>query len=91
MSGTITSTDESGVQPRVQRLRYRAMIQRPGATQYIVKIYSKAKITDSNLETSFGRGKIGWAHRQAWDAYRYFPPGSNFPPVKTDPRMYLLV
>ncbi|QRV89081.1 prenylcysteine lyase [Ceratobasidium sp. AG-Ba] len=35
-------------------------------------------------------GKVGWVYRKTWDAYPYFPPRSDFPPVKIDKGVYYI-
>ncbi|KAG8743471.1 hypothetical protein FRC10_011943, partial [Ceratobasidium sp. 414] len=90
LPGTVLTTAESGIQPEFNSIRYQATIQRNGSTEYVVKIFSKAKVTDATLATLFGQGKVGWVYRKEWDAYPYFPPGSNFPPVKIDEGLYYI-
>jgi hypothetical protein len=64
MPGTIITTNASGIEPEFNGLRYEDTIQRNGKTEYIVKIFSKAAISDSTLETWLGKGKLGWVYRK---------------------------
>ncbi|KAG8740549.1 hypothetical protein FRC10_004165 [Ceratobasidium sp. 414] len=104
LPGTIITTAASGYQPEFLALRYEGVIQRNGKTEYIVRIFSKAAISDATLTGWFGVGKVGWVNRKEvrvfarvkyhvlivtqWDSYPIFPPGVNFPPVKLDAGMY---
>jgi prenylcysteine oxidase/farnesylcysteine lyase len=64
LPGTVLTTAESGIQPEFNSIRYQATIQRSGKTEYVIKLFSKAKITDAMLETFFGKAKIGWVYRK---------------------------
>ncbi|KAG9091270.1 hypothetical protein FS749_016670 [Ceratobasidium sp. UAMH 11750] len=90
LPGTVLTTAESGIQPKFNSIRYQATIQRNGNTEYVIKIFSKTKITDVTLATLFGQGKVGWVYRKEWDAYPYFPPRSDYPPVKLDQGLYYI-
>lgn len=64
LPGTILTTAEYGTQPEFHSFRYTDEIKRNGHTEYIVKIFSKAEITDTTLNTLFGQGGIGWRLRK---------------------------
>ncbi len=51
-----------------------------GQTEWVVKIFSKQRISDEWLESMFD-GKVGWVLRKEWDAYPVLSPTSEFPPV----------
>ncbi|CAE6492519.1 unnamed protein product [Rhizoctonia solani] len=88
LPGTILTTAEYGSKPEFNSIRYQAKIERNGKTEYIVKMFSPAKIPDSTLAALFGKGTIGWVFRKEWDAYPYYPPHSDYPPVKIDKGLY---
>ncbi|KAF8603876.1 FAD/NAD(P)-binding domain-containing protein [Ceratobasidium sp. AG-I] len=88
LPGTVLTTAESGIQPEFNSIRYQAAIQKNGATEYVVKMFSKTKISDETLAILFGKGKVGWLLRKEWDAYPYFPKRTDFPPVKIDNGLY---
>ncbi|QRV74308.1 prenylcysteine lyase [Ceratobasidium sp. AG-Ba] len=87
MPGTIITTSESGYQPEILAFRYEKEIQRNGQTEYIVRTYSKAPISDATITQWFGAGTVGWVDRKEWDAYPVFPVPPNYPPVLPDARM----
>ncbi|KAG8723132.1 hypothetical protein FRC09_004587 [Ceratobasidium sp. 395] len=87
LPGTIITTGVSGYQPEFFAFRYEATIQRNGKTEYIVRVYSKAAISDATITKWFGAGKAGWVNRKEWDAYPVFPPRSDFPPIQLDDAM----
>ncbi|CAE6419024.1 unnamed protein product [Rhizoctonia solani] len=88
LPGTILTTAEYGSKPQFNSIRYQATIDKNGKTEYVVKIFSPAKISDTTLATLFGKNSIGWVLRKEWDAYPYFPIRSEFPPVKLDKGLY---
>ncbi|CAE6403624.1 unnamed protein product [Rhizoctonia solani] len=88
LPGTILTTSEYGSKPQFNSIRYQATIEKDGKTEYVVKIFSPAKISDDTLATLFGKKSIGWVLRKEWDAYPYFPNRSEFPPVKLDKGLY---
>ncbi|KAH7327699.1 Prenylcysteine lyase-domain-containing protein [Rhizoctonia solani] len=88
LPGTVLTTAEYGTRPEFNSIRYQASIERNGKTEYIVKMFSPAKISDDTLATLFGKGTIGWVLRKEWDAYPYYPPHSTYPPVKIDKGLY---
>ncbi|KAG9118504.1 hypothetical protein FRC07_006951, partial [Ceratobasidium sp. 392] len=90
LPGTVLTTAAYGTQPEFNSIRYQATIDRNGVTEYVVKIFSKEKITDATLATLFGRGKVGWLYRKEWDAYPFFPPRTDFPPVKIGKGLYYI-
>lgn len=58
-----------------------------GDKEWVVKIFSKARLSDEWLETLF-EGKVGWVLRKEWDAYPVLPPTIEFPPVKLAEGLY---
>ena len=52
-----------------------------GEEEWVVKIFSKARLTDEWLSGMF-EGKVGWVLRKEWDAYPVLPPTTEFLPVK---------
>ncbi|CAE6509823.1 unnamed protein product [Rhizoctonia solani] len=88
LPGTVLTTAEYGSKPQFNSIRYQASIERNGKTEYVVKIFSPAKISDDTLAALFGKGTIGWLFRKEWDAYPYYPPRSDYPPVKLDKGLY---
>ncbi|KAH7910709.1 FAD/NAD(P)-binding domain-containing protein [Hygrophoropsis aurantiaca] len=54
--------------------------------EWVVKIFSKAALTDEWLKTVFGH--VGWVYRKEWDAYPKLPPTNEFPPVKLEQGFY---
>ncbi|CAE6428428.1 unnamed protein product [Rhizoctonia solani] len=88
LPGTILTTGEYGSTPDFTGLRYQSTIVRNGKIEYVVKIYSLEKISNSKLDKLFGKNTVKWVHRQEWDAYPYFPTRSDFPPVKIDAKLY---
>ncbi|KAL1939239.1 hypothetical protein VTO73DRAFT_10042 [Trametes versicolor] len=58
-----------------------------GDREWVVKIFSKARLSDEWLETLF-EGKVGWVLRKEWDAYPVLPPTIEFPPVKLAEGLY---
>ncbi|CUA74616.1 hypothetical protein RSOLAG22IIIB_05623 [Rhizoctonia solani] len=88
LPGTVLTTAEYGPKPQFNSIRYQATINRNGKTEYIVKMFSPAKISDETLATLFGKESIGWVFRKEWDAYPYYPPRSDYPPIKLDKGLY---
>ncbi|KAG8731551.1 hypothetical protein FRC11_003763, partial [Ceratobasidium sp. 423] len=88
LPGTVLTTAEYGSKPQFNSIRYQAKIERNGKTEYVVKIFSPGEISDDTLATLFGKGSIGWVFRKEWDAYPYYPPRSDFPPIKLDKGLY---
>ncbi|TBU28194.1 FAD/NAD(P)-binding domain-containing protein [Dichomitus squalens] len=58
-----------------------------GEEEWVVKIFSKARLDDEWLRGVFG-GKVGWVLRKEWDAYPVLPPTTEFPPVKLAEGLY---
>lgn len=61
MPGTIITNSPSS---EFYALRYESTIQRNGKTEYIVRVFSKAVISDATLAKWFGAGKVGWVNRK---------------------------
>ncbi|KAG9115769.1 hypothetical protein FRC07_007510, partial [Ceratobasidium sp. 392] len=64
MPGTIITTAASGYQPEFYAFRYEATIQRNKKTEYIVRVFSKALISDATITKWFGAGPVGWVDRK---------------------------
>ncbi|CAE7134529.1 unnamed protein product [Rhizoctonia solani] len=88
LPGTVITTAEYSSKPQFNSIRYQATIERGGKTEYVVKMFSMAKVSDRTLATLFGKDSIGWVFRKEWDAYPYYPPRSDYPPVKLDRGLY---
>lgn len=88
MPGTIITTGESKSQPEFFGFRYEVELERNGKAEYVVRIFSKAPVSDATLVKWFGKGKFGWVDRKEWDAYPYYPKHAKFPPVILDDGLY---
>ena len=64
-----------------------ARLDAAGAREWVVKIFSKARLEDAWLERMF-EGRVGWVLRKEWDAYPVLPPATEFPPVKLAEGLY---
>lgn len=58
-----------------------------GDKEWVVKIFSKARLEDAWLEQMF-EGNVGWVLRKEWDAYPVLPPTAKFPPIKLAEGLY---
>jgi len=58
------------------------------ASDYLVKIFSQAAVTDERLSQLFGPGTIKWTYRKEWDAYPVLKPTREFPPIQLDEGLY---
>ncbi|KAF8710277.1 FAD NAD-P-binding protein, partial [Rhizoctonia solani] len=86
---TILTTSSGSTEPEFNSLTYHERIQRAGQPpEYIVKIFSKERVTDEWLEKLFGAGTVGWIRRKEWDAYPRLPPTTTFPSVKPTDGLY---
>ncbi|KAH7340917.1 Prenylcysteine lyase-domain-containing protein [Rhizoctonia solani] len=82
-------TASGPTEPEFNSLTYHERIQREGQPpEYIVKIFSKSRLTDEWLEKIFGAGNVGWIHRKEWDAYPRLPPTATYPSVKPAAGLY---
>ncbi|KAI0946772.1 hypothetical protein AcW1_010141 [Taiwanofungus camphoratus] len=85
---------EGAREPEFNSMTYHGKVQgRSGETwegpegeEWVVKIFSKERITDDWLESMFG--KVGWVLRKEWDAYPVLPPTTTFPPIKLAQGLY---
>lgn len=85
----ILTTASGPTEPEFNSLTYHERIQRQGQPpEYIVKIFSKSRLTDEWLEKVFGAGNVGWVRRKEWDAYPRLPPTTTYPPVKPAAGLY---
>lgn len=64
LPGTVLTTAASGIQPEFNSIRYQASIQKNGTTEYVVKIFSRTRVSDNLLDKLFGRKSIGWIYRK---------------------------
>ncbi|KAF7306595.1 Prenylcysteine lyase [Mycena indigotica] len=81
---TYEGARNGGKTPEFNSLSYHGKIS---DEEWVVKIFSKQRITDDWLNTMFN-GQVGWVHRKEWDAYPVLPPTSTFPEVKLAPGLY---
>ncbi|KAL4250177.1 prenylcysteine oxidase family protein [Abortiporus biennis] len=80
-----------GVEPEFNSLSVHGKLQRKDGKErekdeYVVKIFSKQRISDEFLNKLFDG--VGWVYRKEWDAYPVLPPTTTFPPVKIDTGFY---
>ncbi|KAH8835831.1 Prenylcysteine lyase-domain-containing protein [Flagelloscypha sp. PMI_526] len=80
-----TTSPTANASPEFNSVSYHGLI-RDG--EWVVKIFSEEEVSDEYLTKLFGEGKVGWAHKTAFDAYPVLPPTSTFPPVKLDHGFY---
>lgn len=86
---SVLTTSSGTTEPEFNSLTYHERIQRPGqAPEYIVKIFSKARLDDKWLERVFGAGTVGWVFRKEWDAYPVLPPTMVYPEVRPAEGIY---
>ncbi|KAI0777409.1 FAD/NAD(P)-binding domain-containing protein [Trametes elegans] len=88
--------ERGGAEPEFNSLSYHGAIAGQDGTAYknaqgegewVVKIFSKARVEDEWLKNMFD-GKVGWVLRKEWDAYPVLPPTITFPPVKLAEGLY---
>ncbi|CCF50874.1 hypothetical protein NDA11_007499 [Ustilago hordei] len=56
--------------------------------EYVVKIFSAAPISDSQLDRLFGLSTISWVKRHEWDSYPLLIPTDRFPKIEVDEGLY---
>lgn len=56
--------------------------------EYVVKIFSAAPISDSQLDRLFGLSTISWVKRHEWDSYPLLTPTDRFPKIEVDEGLY---
>ena len=87
---------QGGPEPEFNSLSYLRAVRNHDLTQWrnargepewVVKVFSKTRISDSWLEEMF-EGKVGWVLRKEWDAYPVLDPTTEFPPVKLADGLY---
>ncbi|KZT06641.1 FAD/NAD(P)-binding domain-containing protein [Laetiporus sulphureus 93-53] len=84
----------TGAEPEFNSLTYHGKVRaadgEPWAgeagEEWVVKIFSKKRLTDDWLENMFG--KVGWVLRKEWDAYPVLPPTTSFAPIKVTEGLY---
>ncbi|KAJ7101021.1 Prenylcysteine lyase-domain-containing protein [Mycena crocata] len=81
---TFEGARNGGKEPEFNSLSYHGLISEG---EWVVKIFSKARISDEWLSKIFDR-TVGWVHRKEWDAYPALPPTSSFPDVKLAPGLF---
>ncbi|CUA71609.1 hypothetical protein RSOLAG22IIIB_09699 [Rhizoctonia solani] len=85
----ILTTGSGSIEPEFNSLTYHERIQREGQPpEYIVKIFSKSRVSGEWLEKVFGKGTVGWIRRTEWDAYPQLPPTTTYPSVKPATGLY---
>ncbi|CEH15781.1 PCYOX1, FCLY [Ceraceosorus bombacis] len=52
--------------------------------EHVVKIFSKAALNDTQLESIMGTNNLRWVFRKQWDAYPELRPTRDFPPLQVD-------
>ncbi|TFY50190.1 hypothetical protein EVJ58_g11148, partial [Rhodofomes roseus] len=82
-----------GEEPEFNSMTYHGKLRKvDGAPaerdEWVVKIFSKARVEDAWLENMFGAGNVGWVLRKEWDAYPVLPPTVSFPPIKLAKGLY---
>ncbi|KAJ1025100.1 hypothetical protein NDA16_002607 [Ustilago loliicola] len=60
----------------------------PRDKEYVVKIFSAAPISDSQLDRLFDSSTIGWIKRHEWDSYPLLTPTDRFPRIQVDEGLY---
>ncbi|KAI0683527.1 Prenylcysteine lyase-domain-containing protein [Earliella scabrosa] len=87
---------QGGPEPEFNSLSYLRAVRNHDLTQWrnargepewVVKVFSKTRISDSWLEEMF-QGKVGWVLRKEWDAYPVLDPTTEFPPVRLADGLY---
>lgn len=58
------------------------------STEYVVKIFSRAAMTDDQLTSLFGEDTVTWVRRHEWDAYPYLTPTTRFAHITVDKGLY---
>jgi len=76
-------TRNGGPEPEFNSLSYLRSIEHGGQTEYIVKLFSKQRLSDEWLAKMF-HDKVGWLLRKEWDSYPKLPPTTTFPPLRVD-------
>ncbi|KZS96897.1 FAD/NAD(P)-binding domain-containing protein, partial [Sistotremastrum niveocremeum HHB9708] len=77
-----------GPEPEFNSLTYHETLVVEGKpTEYVVKIFSKERISDEWLNKAFD-GQVGWVYRKEWDAYPYLLPRPDYSPVVLDQGLY---
>ncbi|KAK0567786.1 hypothetical protein OC861_002529 [Tilletia horrida] len=67
-----------------------ADIQDDKGSDFLVKLFSPARLSDERLAELFGAGTVKWVYRKEWDAYPVLEPTSDFPPIVVDEGLYYL-
>ncbi|KAH7104700.1 FAD/NAD(P)-binding domain-containing protein [Auriculariales sp. MPI-PUGE-AT-0066] len=77
-----------GPEPEFNSLSYLHPLQE-GAEEWVVKIFSKKRISDTWLEKAFD-GKVGWVYRKEWEAYPALKPRAldTLPSLNPDEGLY---
>ncbi|CAO1630352.1 unnamed protein product [Parajaminaea phylloscopi] len=55
-----------------------------GSPEHLVKIFSSERLSDDLLDEILGMDRIGWLHREEWDAYPVLSPTRNFAAIEPD-------
>lgn len=58
-----------------------------GQKEWVVKIFSKRRVSDAWLEAMFG-DEVRWVLRKEWDAYPVLTPTTEFPPIELGEGLY---
>lgn len=82
--GTILTTDVTwrdthGARPEFQSISYHGETYE-GSGEWVVKIFSKAKISNALLADIFG-DEPTWVYRKVWESYPVLRPTASFPPM----------
>lgn len=58
--------------------------------EHLVKIFSREQLCDQLLDELFGLNRIGWIHREEWDAYPELHPTRDFPAIQPDTGLFYI-
>ncbi|KLO11728.1 hypothetical protein SCHPADRAFT_941804 [Schizopora paradoxa] len=77
-----------GAEPEFNSLSYLDVRGVGQKGEFVVKIFSKKRLSDEWLAKMFGAGAVGWVHRKEWDAYPYLTPSAYFTPIRLADSIY---
>ncbi|BEJ12051.1 hypothetical protein CspHIS471_0205110 [Cutaneotrichosporon sp. HIS471] len=79
-TGSTVRAKPGAARPEFQSISYHGETY-DGSGEWIVKIFSKAELSNDLLADIFGDNPT-WVHRKVWDSYPVLHPTASFPPMQ---------
>ncbi len=79
-TGATARANPGAARPEFQSITYHGETFE-GSGEWVVKIFSKAKISNDLLADIFGADPT-WVYRKEWDSYPVLHPTASFPPMQ---------